>query len=104
VQAADALADEEFTGRYASDPLYWAAYKGKVEKVTKADVARVARRLLKPEAATILVVGRESELLNPDPKHPVQFRELTGGKLVEVPLRDPLTMQPLPKAARGETK
>ena len=103
-QAADALADEEFTGRYASDPLYWATYQGKVEKVTKADVARVARRLLKPESATILVVGRESDLLNPDPKHPVQFRDLTGGKLVEVPLRDPLTMLPIPKTGKGEKK
>jgi zinc protease len=96
VQVVDGLADEEFTGRYASDPLYWAAYQAKVEKVTKADVARVAKRLLKPESAAILVVGRKSELLNPDPKHPVQFQELTGGKLVELPLRDPLTMQPLP--------
>ena len=95
VQVVDGLADEEFTGRYASDPGYWAAYQAKVEKVTKADVARVAKRLLKPESATILVVGRKSELLNPDPKHPVQFEDLTGGKLVELPLRDPLTMQPL---------
>ncbi len=104
VQVADALADEEFTGRYASDPLFWAAYQGKVEKVTKADVARVAKRLLRPESATILVVGRASDLLNPDPKHPVQFRELTGGKLVEVPLRDPLTMVPVPKAEKGDKK
>jgi zinc protease len=93
VQVADALADEEFTGRYASEPGYWAAYQGRVESVTKADVARVARRLLRPETATVLVVGRKSELLDPDPKHPVQFRELTGGKLAELPLRDPLTMQ-----------
>jgi hypothetical protein len=95
----DGLADEEFTGRYATDPEYWASYQAKVEKVTKADVARVARRLLKPESAAILVVGRKSELLNPDPKHPVQFGDLTGGKLVELPLRDPLTMQPVAKAA-----
>jgi zinc protease len=104
VQVADALADEEFTGRHASDPQFWATYQAKVEKITKADVARVAKRLLTPESATILVVGREAELLNPDPKHPVQFRDLTGGRLTEVPLRDPLTMQPLPKAAKGETK
>jgi predicted Zn-dependent peptidase len=105
VQVVDGLADEEFTGRYASDPGYWAAYQAKVEKVTKADVSRVAKRLLKPESATILVVGRKSELLNPDPKHPVQFKELTGGKLVELPLRDPLTMQPLPAGEKtGEKK
>ncbi len=104
VQVVDGLADEEFTGRYASDPGYYAAYQTKVEKVTKADVSRVAKRLLKPESATILVVGRKSELLNPDPKHPVAFADLTGGKLVELPLRDPFTMQPVPKAAPGDKK
>lgn len=105
VQVVDGLADEEFTGRYASDPGWWATYQAKVEKVTKADVSRAAKRLLKPESATILVVGRKSELLNPDPKHPVQFQDLTGGKLVELPLRDPLTMQPVAKAAApGEKK
>jgi predicted Zn-dependent peptidase len=103
VQVVDGLADEEFTGRYASDPGWWATYQAKVEKVTKADVARVAKRLLKPESATILVVGRKSELLNPDPKHPVQFRDLTGGRLVELPLRDPLTMQTAARPA-GEKK
>ena len=93
VQVVDGLADEEFTGRYAADPTWWATYQAKVEKVTKADVARVARRLLKPDSATILVVGRKADLLNPDPKHAVQFQELTGGRFVELPLRDPLTMQ-----------
>jgi zinc protease len=97
----NALADEEFTGRYASDPGYWAAYQARIEKVTKSDVRRVAQRLLRPEAVTLLVVGRQSELLNPDPKHPVKFADLTGGKLTELPLRDPFTMQPLPK---GEKK
>ncbi len=101
VQVADGLADEEFTGRYAADPRWWAAYQSRVENVTKADVARVARRLLTPGSATILVVGREADLLNPDPKHPVQFRDLTGGKLVVLPLRDPLTMQPAASAKAG---
>lgn len=101
VQVVNGLADEEFTGRYASDPAYWATYQAKVEKVTKADVKRVAQRLLMPEAVTLLVVGRQAEVLNPDPKHPVKLADLTGGKLTEIPLRDPLTMQPVPK---GEKK
>jgi zinc protease len=97
VLVVNALADEEFTGRYASDPAYWATYQAKVEKVTKADVKRVAERLLKPGSVALLVVGRAAEVLNPDPKHPVKLADLTGGTLTEVPLRDPLTMQPLPK-------
>ncbi len=37
-------------------------------------------------------------MLNPDPKHPVKFAELTGGKSTDVPLRDPFTMQPMAAA------
>ena len=93
-QVAGLLADEEFTGRYASDPGYYAKYQSNVEKVTKADVKRAASRLLKPDV-TVLVVGKKADLLNPDPKHPVKFADLTKGRLTEVPLRDPFTMKPL---------
>jgi predicted Zn-dependent peptidase len=95
VQVAGLLADEEFTGRYASDPGYYAKYQANVEKVTKADVKRQAQRLLRAEAVTLLVVGKKADLLDPDPKHPVKFADLTNGKLTEIPLRDPLTMQPM---------
>ncbi|MEO8585233.1 MAG: pitrilysin family protein [Acidobacteriota bacterium] len=98
VQVVGILADEEYTGRYASDPLYYARYQANVERVTKADVKRAAERLLKPEAVTLLVVGKKSDLLNPDPKHPVKFADLTNGKLSDLPLRDPFTMTPMAPA------
>jgi len=96
-QVAANLVDEEFTGRYKSDPGYWPNYAANVRKVTKADVKRAAERLLTPEKATILVVGKKADLLNPDPKHPVAFSELVGGKVTDVPLRDPFTMKPMGK-------
>lgn len=101
VQVTGLLAEEEFTGRYASEPGYYAKYQANVEKVTKAEVKRQAQRLLKAEAVTLLVVGKKADLLNPDPKHPVNFADLTNGKLTEIPLRDPLTMQPM---AAGSAK
>ena len=104
VQVVGLLADEEYTGRYASDPLYYAKYQANVEKVTKADVKRAAQRLLKPDAVTLLVVGTKADLLNPEPKHPVKFADLTSGKLTEVPLRDPFTMKPMALAADGSAK
>ena len=104
VQVVGLLADEEYTGRYASDPLYYAKYQANVEKVTKADVKRAAQRLLKPDAVTLLVVGKKADLLNPEPKHPVKFADLTSGKLTEVPLRDPFTMKPMALAADGSAK
>jgi len=94
-QVAGALLDEEFTGRYKTDPNYFAEYRGRIEKVTAADVKRAADRLLHPDKVTVLAVGNKDGLLNPDPKHPVRFGDLTGGKLTFLPLRDPMTMKPM---------
>ncbi len=99
-QTLGVFADEEFTGRFAKDPEYYKSYAARVEKVTKADVQRVARRLLATDKVAVLAVGKKDELLNPDPKHPVKFPELTGGKLTDLPLRDPFTMKPLAPAAK----
>ena len=69
--------------------------------MTKADVKRAAERLLKPDAVTVLVVGKKADLLNPEPKHPVKFADLTKGKFTELPLRDPFTMKPIaPESAK----
>ena len=92
------LVDEEFTGRYRTDPGYYATYAANLEKVSAADVQRVARRLLSTDRVTVLSVGKKADLLNPDPKHPVDFAALAGGKLVDVPLRDPFTMKPMAPA------
>jgi zinc protease len=94
-QVAGALLDEEFTGRYKSDPNFYATYRAHIEKVTAEEVRRAATKLLDPAQVTLLVVGKKADLLNPDPKHPVKFADLTGGKLTELPLRDPMTMKPL---------
>lgn len=94
-QVASALLDEEFTGRYRTNPAYYANYRANIEKVAAVDVKRVAGRLITPDKVTLLVVGKKADLLNPDPKHPVKFADLTGGKLTELPLRDPMTMKPL---------
>ena len=99
-QTVGVFLDEEFTGRYAKDPEYFRSYASRIEKVTKADVKRVAQRLLSTDKATVLVVGKKVDLLDPEPKHPVKFPELTGGKLSDVPLRDPLTMKPLAAASK----
>ena len=97
-QTLGILVDEEYTGRFKADPDYYAKYAERVGKVTKEDVQRVAKRLLATDKATILAVGKVSDMLNPEPKHPVKFAELAGGKVTELPLRDPYTMKPLPKA------
>ncbi|MBL8113540.1 MAG: insulinase family protein [Acidobacteria bacterium] len=97
-QIVGTFLDEEFTGRAKTDPLYYTNWRGNVEKVTTADVKRTAARLLAPDAVTLVVVGKKADILNPDPKHPVALASLTGGKLTEVPLRDPFTMLPMAPA------
>nr|UXE44827.1 hypothetical protein Hi04_10k_c3780_00015 [uncultured bacterium] len=96
-QTANTLAQEEFTGRYASDPEYFKKFRSRIDAVTKDDVLRVAKKYLTPDKLVLLVVGQKADILQGHPDHPVKLNELVKGPLKDVPLRDPLTMQPLAK-------
>jgi hypothetical protein len=66
-----------------------------VAAVTVNDVSRVAKRLLDPSKVTVVVVGNASEISIGDPKHDAKLATLAGGEPQRLPLRDPMTMQPL---------
>jgi zinc protease len=92
---AGALAAEEATGRYQRQPDYYATYRDRIAAVTAQDVQRVARRLLDPQKLLVLMVGNTADMLLGDPKHGAQVTALAGGEPRRLPLRDPMTMQPM---------
>jgi predicted Zn-dependent peptidase len=72
------------------DPQYWRNYEVNVRKVTAADVQRVATEHLKPEQLRFLVVGKLDEVNADD-----VLIKAAGHPLVRIPLKDPLTLEPL---------
>ena len=94
-QIASRFADDEVSGRFAKRPNYYQAYRGNIEKVTAADVQMVAKRLVRLDDAIILFVGKKVEIIKGHPDHKTKVSDLSKGPILDVPLRDPLTLEPI---------
>ena len=79
----------------AKDANYWRTYRSKVQAVTKEDVLAVAKKYLVPEKMMILVVGKWSEIEAGDLEGRAKMSEFFSGKSTQLPLRDPLTLEPI---------
>ena len=93
------FAQDEYTGR---DPEYWETYRDNIRKVTADDVLRVAKRYLHPEKLVILGVGNVDEMLKGYDKVPVKFTDFGLGEVKRLPLRDPLTLEPMEPVSGSE--
>jgi zinc protease len=89
-QTAAIFASDEYTKR---DPAFWQTYRDRIAAVTAADVQRVAREHLVPGKMLVLVVGDQKEIAIGDGKHDAKLSALVSGKVLELPLRDPMTMR-----------
>lgn len=98
-QIAAQFAFDEFTGRYAKDPEFWKKFRDRLQAVTPEDISRVAKKYLTPDKLVVLVVGNEADVLLGHPNHPVDLKTLFG-QYHELPLRDPLTLKPLPNPGK----
>lgn len=87
------FAMDEYIGRPHS---YWKKYRDRIEKVTAKDVQRVAKEYLHPDSVVFLIVGDWEAIAAGDADHRASMKEFFGGKATELPLRDPLTLRPLP--------
>ena len=85
--------NDEWTKRPAG---FWQDFRGQVEAVTPADLQRVARKHLDPATMAILVVGDWDEIAPGDLEKRASMQDFFGGKVTHLPLRDPLTLEPLP--------
>ncbi len=92
---ASRFAKDEFDGRHARDPHYYRDYRKRIDAVTREDVQRVAIRWLDPARLVVLVVGKKEDILKGHPDHAAKLSDLAGGRLVELPKRDPVTLEVL---------
>jgi zinc protease len=83
---------DEMTNR---DPKFWIHYRDNIRAVTKDDIIDVARRRLNAGEMAILIVGKWSDIVPGDPDGRASMNMFFNGKSTELPLRDPLTLEPL---------
>jgi hypothetical protein len=74
---------------------YWRDYEQNTTAVNIADVQKAAKDHLHAGELRILLTGKLSEASEGDGEHG-NIEAVTGLKMQRIPLKDPLTLEPLP--------
>jgi zinc protease len=85
--------NDEWTNRPKD---YWRTFREKVSSVTKEDLLTVAIKHLNPAQMAILVVGDWEAIALGDLEGRATMQDFFDGEVKHLPLRDPLTLEPLP--------
>jgi predicted Zn-dependent peptidase len=92
-QIAGTFAYDETLGRSQD---YWKTWRERVRSVTAEDIQRVARAYLKTDQLIYLVVGDWATIAAGDADHRAKIETIFPSAPERLPLRDPLTLKPLP--------
>ncbi|MHC5023239.1 MAG: M16 family metallopeptidase [Planctomycetota bacterium] len=83
---------DEMTGRERD---YWQSYRDRVRAVSTEDILDVAQRRLDPKQVAIFIVGNWEEIAPGDLDGRASMEDFFGGEVTHLPLRDPLTLEPI---------
>ncbi|MCD4750569.1 MAG: insulinase family protein [Thermoanaerobaculales bacterium] len=89
-RTVDLFARGELLGRPSG---YWTTYRDTFAKVTANDIRDAMKKDLHPEAMVMLVVGNIEEIMAGHPDHEARLTDF--GPIHTLPLRDPMTLEPL---------
>jgi zinc protease len=89
-QVVGLYAVDEILGR---DHGYWVEYRDKVAAVNADEVTKAMKKNLDPETMIMLVVGNIEEIMAGHPEHDAKLTDF--GEIKNVPLRDPMTLEPI---------
>lgn len=90
----NAFAQEESLGWPEN---WWADFREKIQAVTAEDVQRVARKYLDSNQLVVLVIGNVAEVEAGDAgDNSGHLKDVAPLPMVRLPLRDPLTLEPIP--------
>ncbi|HVS65210.1 MAG TPA: pitrilysin family protein [Thermoanaerobaculia bacterium] len=95
---ANLFTTDEYLGRPHD---YWYDYRDRIAAVTEDDVKRVAEKYLHPDRLVMLIVGEWEQIEKGDADRRATMEGLIDGEATMLPLRDPVSLEPVATDPEG---